>query len=83
MEALKTAEEEKKTLNQLLRMAIQQKLQLTQRLEELEMDRERQSLKRSVRPNQPQPSRGEQLRAVRYPTPNINQSNNAAKNNKP
>ncbi|KAL1227399.1 Protein bicaudal [Trichinella spiralis] len=35
---LSAAEEEKKTLNSLLRMAIQQKLALTQRLEELEMD---------------------------------------------
>lgn len=33
------AEEEKKTLNQLLRLAVQQKLNLTQRLEEIEMDR--------------------------------------------
>lgn len=33
------AEEEKKTLNQLLRLAVQQKLAVTQRLEELEMDR--------------------------------------------
>lgn len=33
------AEEEKKTLNQLLRLAVQQKLNLTQRLEDLEMDR--------------------------------------------
>jgi protein bicaudal D len=32
-----SAEDEKKTLNQLLRMAIHQKLALTQRLEELEM----------------------------------------------
>lgn len=36
---LSAAEEEKKTLNQLLRLAVQQKLCLTQRLEELEMDR--------------------------------------------
>ncbi|CAF0812771.1 unnamed protein product [Didymodactylos carnosus] len=35
------AEEEKKTLNSLLRMAIQQKLALTQKLEDLEMDNER------------------------------------------
>ncbi|KAL3102093.1 hypothetical protein niasHS_003502 [Heterodera schachtii] len=41
-DSLKMAEEEKKTINQLLRMSIQQKLALTQRLEELEMDRERQ-----------------------------------------
>lgn len=33
------AEEEKKTLNQLLRLAVQQKLTLTQRLEEIEVDR--------------------------------------------
>ncbi|ESP03559.1 hypothetical protein LOTGIDRAFT_52363, partial [Lottia gigantea] len=38
---LTAAEEEKKTLNSLLRMAIQQKLVLTQRLEDLEFDRER------------------------------------------
>lgn len=37
---LAAAEEEKKTLNQLLRLAVQQKLTLTQRLEELEVDRE-------------------------------------------
>ncbi|XP_075980905.1 microtubule-associated protein Bicaudal D isoform X2 [Anticarsia gemmatalis] len=39
-QALAGAEEEKKTLNQLLRLAVQQKLTLTQRLEELEVDRE-------------------------------------------
>lgn len=38
---LVAAEEEKKTLNSLLRLAIQQKLKLTQRLEDLEMDNER------------------------------------------
>lgn len=43
---LGAAEEEKKTLNSLLRMAIQQKLALTQRLEDLEMDRERSHLRR-------------------------------------
>lgn len=36
---LEAAEEEKKTLNQLLRLAVQQKLNLTQKLEEIEMDR--------------------------------------------
>lgn len=36
---LTAAEEEKKTLNQLLRLAVQQKLAITQKLEELEMDR--------------------------------------------
>lgn len=42
----KASEEEKKTLNSLLRIAIQQKLSLTEKLEEYEMDRERQSLGR-------------------------------------
>lgn len=42
---LASAEEEKKTLNSLLRMAIQQKLALTQRLEDLEYDRERRSMR--------------------------------------
>ncbi|XP_077086396.1 protein bicaudal D homolog 2 isoform X2 [Siphateles boraxobius] len=37
---LAAAEDEKKTLNSLLRMAIQQKLALTQRLEDLEVDHE-------------------------------------------
>lgn len=37
---LTAAEDEKKTLNSLLRMAIQQKLALTQRLEDLEFDHE-------------------------------------------
>ena len=41
------AEEEKKTLNSLLRMAIQQKLTLTQRLEDLEFDRERRNMRRN------------------------------------
>lgn len=36
---LSAAEEEKKTLNQLLRLAVQQKLSLTQKLEEYEVDR--------------------------------------------
>jgi chromosome segregation ATPase len=38
---LLAAEDEKKTLNSLLRLAIQQKLKLNQRLEDLEMDNER------------------------------------------
>jgi protein bicaudal D len=41
--AQRAADGEKKTLNSLLRMAIQQKLALTQRLEDLEVDRERQT----------------------------------------
>lgn len=40
---LTASEEEKKTLNSLLRIAIQQKLTLTQKLEDLEVDRERTS----------------------------------------
>ena len=43
---LTAAEEEKKTLNSLLRMAIQQKLALTQRLEDMEFDRERRNMRR-------------------------------------
>lgn len=43
---LMAADEEKKTLNSLLRMAIQQKLGLTQRLEDLEFDRERRNMTR-------------------------------------
>jgi hypothetical protein len=53
---LLSAEEEKKTLNSLLRMAIHQKLTLTQRLEELEMDRERQNF----RPTRPAARRTQQ-----------------------
>ncbi|CAG5128294.1 unnamed protein product, partial [Candidula unifasciata] len=41
---LSAADQEKKTLNSLLRMAIQQKLALTQRLEDLEVDRERRNI---------------------------------------
>ncbi|UMM27965.1 hypothetical protein L5515_011018 [Caenorhabditis briggsae] len=67
---LRANEEEKKTLNQLLRLAIQQKLSLTQRLEDVEVDRDRQAFKRTStkaptrEPYQPP-------RAVRYP-PNAN-----------
>lgn len=48
---LTAAEEEKKTLNQLLRLAVQQKLTLTQRLEEMEMDREIRNVRRPVTNN--------------------------------
>lgn len=41
---LTASEEEKKTLNSLLRIAIQQKLTLTQKLEDLEVDREKTSV---------------------------------------
>ncbi|KAL4612829.1 protein bicaudal D1-like [Arapaima gigas] len=44
---LAAAEDEKKTLNSLLRMAIQQKLALTQRLEDLEFDHEQTSRNRA------------------------------------
>ncbi|XP_062373863.1 protein bicaudal D homolog 1-like [Sardina pilchardus] len=44
---LAAAEDEKKTLNSLLRMAIQQKLALTQRLEDLEFDHEQSHRTRS------------------------------------
>lgn len=61
-----TAEEDKKTLNQLLRLAIQQKLAATQRVEELEINQERQTFKRPIRqPAAPQQQR--EVRAVRYP----------------
>ncbi|XP_037094508.1 protein bicaudal D-like [Pollicipes pollicipes] len=43
-----SSEEEKKTLNSLLRMAIQQKLTLTQKLEDLELDRERRPARSSA-----------------------------------
>lgn len=42
------AEEEKKTLNSLLRMAIQQKLSLTQKLEDMEFDKEKRRIGRVV-----------------------------------
>lgn len=48
---LSAAEEEKKTLNQLLRLAVQQKLTLTQRLEDMEMDREIRNVRRPVTNN--------------------------------
>lgn len=55
---LAAAEEEKKTLNQLLRLSVQQKLMVTQRLEEIEMDREMKNVRRSMgTPNQSTPSK--------------------------
>lgn len=47
---LDAAEEEKKTLNQLLRLAVQQKLALTQRIEEIEVDREMRHVRRPMAP---------------------------------
>lgn len=55
---LVAAEEEKKTLNQLLRLSVQQKLMVTQRLEEIEMDREMKNVRRSMgTPNSSTPSK--------------------------
>ncbi|KJH41625.1 hypothetical protein DICVIV_12406 [Dictyocaulus viviparus] len=68
----RNSEEEKKTLNQLLRLAIQQKLSLTQRLEDVEVDRDRQVLRQGGGKRQGGPSRsgdGFQPRVVRYPAP--------------
>lgn len=45
---LSAAEDEKKTLNQLLRLAVKQKLDVTQRLEDIEMDREMRNARRPV-----------------------------------
>uniref|UniRef100_A0A1I8EE59 Protein bicaudal D n=1 Tax=Wuchereria bancrofti TaxID=6293 RepID=A0A1I8EE59_WUCBA len=71
----KAAEDEKRTLNSLLRMAIQQKLALTQRLEDLEVDRERQAFKRGNKTSgRVVNSDGSgQLHRVRYPGQNIQQ----------
>ncbi|KAG9280120.1 hypothetical protein AMEX_G2787 [Astyanax mexicanus] len=60
---LAAAEDEKKTLNSLLRMAIQQKLALTQRLEDLEFDHEQS--------HRPRASRTTKLRTV---TPKVSGS---------
>ncbi|XP_078137570.1 protein bicaudal D homolog 1-like [Sander vitreus] len=57
---LAAAEDEKKTLNSLLRMAIQQKLALTQRLEDLAFDQE-----------QTHRTRGGRLNRVKTSTPKI------------
>ncbi|KAI1726389.1 microtubule-associated protein bicaudal-D domain-containing protein [Ditylenchus destructor] len=84
---LKRAEEEKRTLNQLLRMAIQQKLSLTQRLEEVEMERERQTqaFKRPIRhPQSQQQGQGqrESTRTVRYPHSGAANGSNSRANSK-
>ncbi|XP_045044097.1 protein bicaudal D homolog 2 isoform X5 [Desmodus rotundus] len=67
---LAAAEDEKKTLNSLLRMAIQQKLALTQRLELLELDHEQTRRGRAkatpkVKPSTP--SRCVVLRFLKFP----------------
>ncbi|VDK57764.1 unnamed protein product [Gongylonema pulchrum] len=71
----RAAEDEKRTLNSLLRMAIQQKLALTQRLEDLEVDRERQTFKRGNKASgRLATSDGSgQLHRVRYPGQNAQQ----------
>lgn len=73
----RAAEDEKRTLNSLLRMAIQQKLALTQRLEDLEVDRERQTFKRGNRASgRPGGDSAGQLHRVRYPAQNAQQQRN-------
>ncbi|VDO25636.1 unnamed protein product [Onchocerca flexuosa] len=71
----KAAEDEKRTLNSLLRMAIQQKLALTQRLEDLEVDRERQAFKRGNKASGRivNTDGSGQLHRVRYPGQNVQQ----------
>ncbi|XP_074644956.1 protein bicaudal D-like [Tubulanus polymorphus] len=73
---LTAAEDEKKTLNSLLRMAIQQKLALTQRLEDLEFDRERRNMRpprhntrNNMRPNYPPQGYNPYEGYARYPPP--------------
>lgn len=66
---LRANEEEKKTLNQLLRLAIQQKLSLTQRLEDVEVDRDRQAFKRTST-KAPTRETYQPPKAVRYPSNN-------------
>ncbi|CAJ0557976.1 unnamed protein product, partial [Mesorhabditis spiculigera] len=64
----KSNEDEKRTLNQLLRMAIQQKLALTQRLEDVEVAQDRSTIGRQQRNGRQQPALRENVpRAVRYP----------------
>uniref|UniRef100_T1IM96 Protein bicaudal D n=1 Tax=Strigamia maritima TaxID=126957 RepID=T1IM96_STRMM len=78
---LAAAEEEKKTLNALLRMSIQQKLNLTQKLEDMEMDRERSSMRRSAGSSGPR-TKGNFLPRVSHhhhappqPQTNVNMAN--------
>lgn len=68
---LAAAEDEKKTLNSLLRMAIQQKLALTQRLEDLEFDQEQTHRGRSakvpkIKSNPPKVSRRGNVTATSF-----------------
>lgn len=63
---LNAADDEKKTLNQLLRLAVQQKLCLTQRLEELDVDREMRNVRRPTTNNSNRPG-GPKTRAFQPP----------------
>ncbi|XP_049422403.1 protein bicaudal D homolog 1-like isoform X2 [Epinephelus fuscoguttatus] len=67
---LAAAEDEKKTLNSLLRMAIQQKLALTQRLEDLAFDQE-----------QTHRTRGGRLNRAKTSTPKVSQPASASASN--
>ncbi|XP_062545647.1 protein bicaudal D [Armigeres subalbatus] len=75
---LSAAEEEKKTLNQLLRLAVQQKLSLTQKLEELEMDREMRHVRR---PAMPARGGGKSAFSRGMPARSSNQNANNSSNN--
>uniref|UniRef100_A0AC35TYD5 TPR_MLP1_2 domain-containing protein n=1 Tax=Rhabditophanes sp. KR3021 TaxID=114890 RepID=A0AC35TYD5_9BILA len=72
-EKLVSAEEEKKTINHLLRMAIAQKFNLTQKVEDLEMEREkeRQAFKRGKqngRASTTGSTETKEVKTVRYPS---------------
>lgn len=67
---LAAAEDEKKTLNSLLRMAIQQKLALTQRLEDLAFDQE-----------QTHQTRGGRLHRIKTSTPKVSPSASSSASN--
>ncbi|KAJ4924885.1 hypothetical protein JOQ06_003834 [Pogonophryne albipinna] len=67
---LSAAEDEKKTLNSLLRMAIQQKLALTQRLEDLAFDQE-----------QTHQTRGGRLHRIKTSTPKVSPSASSSASN--
>ncbi|EAT43661.1 AAEL004936-PA [Aedes aegypti] len=75
---LSAAEEEKKTLNQLLRLAVQQKLGLTQKLEDLEMDREMRHVRR---PAMPARGGGKSAFSRGVPARSSNQNPNNSSNN--
>jgi len=88
---LLAAEDEKKTLNSLLRLAIQQKLKLNQRLEDLEMDNERRNASissacTSIKMNNTRSntvSENNQFYDCTSPNSNNNSSNNHSTNQSP